>query len=630
MYTLLLYGFTDKHIPISSYQTMLQSSFRTKFMCAQEGWDERADEQRLDDIYTELYVTTGGDIYINTQHEVTQIEMAGKLSDMEQPIKPSDLFTTPAGKYKPIRTVQTNGNAGIGKTFLVRKFVLDWAEQRANQDVHLIFPFTFRYLNLLKGKRLCLAELIHNCIREYRGIQLDHLNCIFTALQLSGNINFDNSKFKLLFILDGLDESRLKIDTATNNVQDTDIDVKALCSMEELLTKLIDGSLLPSARLWITTRPAAANQIHSDFVDRMTEVRGFTDSQKEKYFRKKSKDEEQAGKIISHIRTSRSLYIMCHIPVFCWITAKVLEDVLKTQGEDLPKTLTEMYIYFLLVQSKLKKYNGDNTDIQRKAETSKMIQILAKLAFEQLLKRNMIFYESDLQNCDIDIRTADNYSGVFTQIFRKVQKVYKEKMFCFIHMSVQEFLAALHVHLTFTKYGINLLSEKKTFLSYLRLKLCGTKLEPAVFHQCAVDKALENQKGELDLFLRFLLGLSLQTNQVLLRDLVPSEGSSEPNQETTDYIKKKIGEDLSSERIINLFHCLNELKDSSLLQEVQQNLSSGRLPRLRLSPAQWSALGFILLSSEQDLELFDLKKYMASEQVLLRLLPVVTACKKAL
>lgn len=599
-------------------------------MCAQEGWDEKTDEQRLDDIYTELYVTAGGDTHINTQHEVTQIEMIRKPSDTEQPIKPSELFTPPAGKYKPIRTVQTNGNAGIGKTFLVRKFVLDWAEQRANQDVHLIFPFTFRYLNLLKGKHLSLAELIHNCIKEYIGIGKDALNCIFRALQLSGNTNFDNSKFKLLFILDGLDESRLKMDTATNKIQDTNIDVTASYSVEALLTKLIDGSLLPSTRLWITTRPAAANQIHSDFLDIMTEVRGFTDSQKEEYFRKKSKDEEQAGRIISHIKTSRSLYIMCHIPVFCWITAKVLEDVLKAQEEELPKTLTEMYIYFLLVQSKLKNNNGDKMDIQRKTETSKMIKILAKLAFEQLQKSNVIFYESDLKDCDINIRMADNYSGVFTQIFRKARGLYKEKVFCFIHLSVQEFLAALHVHLTFTNYGINLLSEKTNFLSYMRLKLCSTKLKLAVFHQCAVDKALQNQKGHLDLFLRFLLGLSLQTNQVLLRDLLAGECSSEPNEETTVYIKKKIGEDLSSERIINLFHCLNELNDSSLVQEVQQSLSSGRLPILRLSPAQWSALGFILLSSEQDLELFDLNKYMASEQVLLRLLPVVTVCKKAL
>ncbi|XP_056889596.1 NACHT, LRR and PYD domains-containing protein 3-like isoform X2 [Takifugu flavidus] len=219
-------GPTCEHVPIGSYQSNLQSNLRSKFMCVQEGCDEKVDEQRLDDVYTQLYVTTGGDIHINAQHEVTQIDMVGNPSDTEQPISPSDLFTPPAGKYKPIRTVLTNGNAGIGKTFLIRKFVLDWAEQRANQDVHLILPFTFRQLNLLRGTRRSLAELTHKCIQESRAIQIEALNSIFTALQSSGDAQFDSCKFKLLFILDGLDESRLEMDTRTNEFQEADIDVK--------------------------------------------------------------------------------------------------------------------------------------------------------------------------------------------------------------------------------------------------------------------------------------------------------------------------------------------------------------------------------------------------------------------
>ncbi|XP_029706080.1 NACHT, LRR and PYD domains-containing protein 12-like [Takifugu rubripes] len=621
-------GPTCEHVPIGSHQSNLQSNLRSKFMCVQEGCDEKADEQRLDDVYTQLYVTTGGDIHINAQHEVTQIDMVGNPSDTEQHISPSDLFTPPAGKYKPIRTVLTNGNAGIGKTFLIRKFVLDWAEQRANQDVHLILPFTFRQLNLLRGRHLSLAELTHKCIQESRAIQIEALNSIFTALQSSGDTNFDNCKFKLLFILDGLDESRLEMDTRTNEFQEADIDVKAPCSVEVLLTNLINRSLLPSARLWITTRPAAANQIHPDFVDMRTEVRGFNNEQKEEYFRRKFKEEEQACRIISHIKASRSLHIMCHIPIFCWVTAKVFQD--GEMREDLPKTLTAMYINFLVVQSTQKNKRGDGKGPQWSPESLKMIPILAKLAFEQLQKGNVIFYESDLRDCGITVRSADAYSGVFTQMFRRERGLFKEEVFCFVHLSVQEFLAALHAHLEFTNFGTNILSEIMNLFRYLLSKLPITEIKQAVFYQCAVDEALQNEKGHLDLFLRFLLGLSLPTNQALLRGLINGEGSSEPNQEIIGYIKRKIGENLSSERIINLFHCLNELNDSSLVQEVQQNLRSGRLTTESLSPAQWSALGFILLSSGQDLEMFDLKKYSASEWVLLRLLPVVTACRKAM
>ncbi|XP_072235568.1 protein NLRC3-like [Leuresthes tenuis] len=505
----------------------------------------------------------------------------------------------------------TKGVAGIGKTVLTQKFTLDWAEGKANQDIQFMFPFTFRELNVLKEKKFSLVELVHH---------------FFTETKEAGICSFE--EFQVVFIFDGLDECRLPLDFHNKEPL---TDVTESTSVDVLLTNLIRGKLLPSARLWITTRPAAANQIPPDCVGMVTEVRGFTDPQKEEYFRKRFRDKKQASGTISHIQTSRSLHIMCHIPVFCWITATVLEDVLKTrEGGELPKTLTEMYIHFLVVQAKVKKVKydgGAETDPHWSPESRKMIESLGKLAFEQLQKGNLIFYESDLTECGIDISAASVYSGVFTQIFKEERGLYQEKVFCFIHLSVQEFMAALHVHLTFVNSGVNLMEQQTTHWWPKWFN------EPYVkhLHQSAVNKALQSPNGHLDLFLRFLLGLSLQTNQSLLRDLLTQTGSSsQTNQETVDYIKKKISESLSAERSINLFHCLNELNDRSLVEQIQQSLSSGSLSTDKLSPAQWSALVFILLSSGKDLDVFDLKKYSASEEALLRLLPVVKASNKVL
>uniref|UniRef100_A0AAZ1Y1Z4 NACHT LRR and PYD domain-containing protein n=1 Tax=Oreochromis aureus TaxID=47969 RepID=A0AAZ1Y1Z4_OREAU len=321
---------------------------------------------------------------------------------------------------------------------------------------------------------------------------------------------------------------------------------------------------------------------------------------------------------------------MCHIPVFCWITATVLEDVLQTrEGGQLPKTLTEMYIHFLVVQAKVKriKYDGGaETDPHWSPESRKMIESLGKLAFDQLQKGNLIFYEPDLTECGIDITAASVYSGVFTQIFKEEKQLYQNKVFCFVHLSVQEFLAALHVHLTFINSGLNLLEEQQTTSMWPKL---SDKPKLQSLHQCAVDKALQSPNGHLDLFLRFLLGL--KTNQTRLQGLMTQTGSSaQTNREAVQYIKKKLSENLSAEKSINLFHCLNELNDRSLLEEIQQSLRSGRLSTDKLSPAQWSALVFILLSSEKDLDVFNLKKYFGSEEALLRLLPVVKVSKKAL
>ncbi|XP_034721760.1 protein NLRC3-like [Etheostoma cragini] len=579
----------------------LKSNQQKTFQCVFEGIAKAGNPTLLNQMFTEIYLMEGGAAEVNDEHEVRQIETASRKPDRpETTIRQEDIFKTPPGRDEPIRTVMTKGVAGIGKTVLTQKFTLDWAEGKANQDIQFTFPFTFRELNVLKERKFSLVELV-----DY----------FFSETKEAGIYRFE----EVVFIFDGLDECRLPLDFLKTEIL---TDVTESTSVDVLLTNLIRGKLLPSARLWITTRPAAANQIPPGCVDLVTEVRGFTDAQKEEYFRKRFRDEEQAGRIISHIKRSRSLHIMCHIPVFCWITATVLEDVLKTrEGGELPKTLTEMYIHFLVVQSKVKniKYDGGaETDPHWSPESKKMIESLGKLAFEQLQEGNLIFYESDLTECGIDITAASVCSGVFTQIFKEERGLYQDKVFCFVHLSVQEFLAALHVHLTFTNSGVNLLAEEQ-------------KTSSTQFYQSAVDKALQSPNGHLDLFLRFLLGLSLQTNQSLLRGLMTQTGSSsKTNQETVKYIKKKISKDLSAERSINLFHCLNELNDGSLVEQIQQSLSSGSLSTDKLSPAQWSALVFILLSSEEDLDVFDLKKYSASEEALLRLLPVVKASNKAL
>ncbi|XP_078786983.1 NLR family CARD domain-containing protein 3-like isoform X2 [Oryzias latipes] len=591
----------------------VQSGLKKKFQCVFEGMAKAGSPTLLNEIYTELFITEGGRGELNEEHEVRQIEAASRKADRaETSIRQEELFQLPAGRPEPIRTVMTKGVAGIGKTVLTQKFTLDWAEGKAHQNLHFTFPFTFRQLNVLKEEKFSLVELVHH---------------FFPETKQAGICSFED--FQVLFIFDGLDESRLPLDFHKTQILK---DPRKSTSVADLLTNLIRGNLLPSALLWITTRPAAANQIPAECVDMVTEVRGFNDPQKEEYFRKRFRDEEQASRIISHIQRSRSLHIMCHIPVFCWITATVLEDLLKSRGRgELPKSLTEMYIHFLVVQAKVQKVKydgGAETDPPWSPESRKMMESLGKLAFEQLQKGNLIFYESDLTECGIDIRAASVYSGVFTQVFREERGLYQDKVFCFIHLSVQEFLAALHVHLTFITSKLNLMKDKKRrSLTIFKLK----QSSPVQLYQSAVEKALQSPNGHLDLFLRFLLGLSLQTNQSLLRGLLTQTGSSsQTNQGTVQFIKKKINEDLSAERSINLFHCLNELNDGSLVEEIQQVLRSGRLSTHKLSPAQWSALVFILLSSGEDLEEFDLWKYSCSEEALLRLLPVVKASNKAL
>ncbi|KAJ0037168.1 hypothetical protein NL108_018002 [Boleophthalmus pectinirostris] len=698
----------------------LKCDLQQRFSRVFEGVAKAGDSAPLTQIYTELYITEGGASEVNQEHEVRHIEMVSRRqATLETTITCEELFKAHPHSPQPIRLVLTKGVAGVGKTVLTQKLSLDWAEGRAHQDLQLLFPFTFRDLNVLRDSQFSLVELLHHFFSPSKDL------CSFQQLQV-------------LFIFDGLDECRPPLDFSQTQVLS---DPTESASVHVLLVNLIRGSLLPSARLWITTRPAAANQIPTECVSMVTEVRGFTDPHKEQYFRKRFR--VQAKVVISHIKSIRSLHIMSHIPIFCWILSTVLKKLLEQTEPDLPRTLTQMYIHFLVVQAKVKniKYHqGSGEDLHWTPETREMVRSLGKLAFEQLQKGNLIFYESDLSECGLDAAAASVYSGVFTQIFREEPGLYQDKVYCFIHLSVQEFLAALHVHQIFYSSGENLLEtlhssertkctaheseqhsdSKEDFLvpsvspeaeetrpkehSTLRLRkrqsqsdrqtsektppkktktlkrslksTLKTKLlqnlnprsdksrqtrpetpespeydseefedysdteissVPAMtpdpdtaLYRSAVDQALQSPNGHLDLFLRFLLGLSLPTNQRLLQGLLTHTGSDPTNQETVKYIKQKLDEEgVSAERSLNLFHCLNELNDGSLVQAIQKNMRR-YLSYRTMSPSQWSALSFVLLSSESDLEEFDLRKYQASENALLGLLLVVRASTKAL
>ncbi|XP_057178224.1 NACHT, LRR and PYD domains-containing protein 12-like isoform X1 [Triplophysa rosa] len=587
-----------------------RSNLQMKCQCLYERVSRQENPILLNEIYTELYITESESGEISNEHEVRQIEtQSRRTKTRDTPIKCSDIFKPLPAQDKPIRCVLTKGVAGIGKTVSVQKFILDWAEGKANQDVHLIFPLPFRELNLMKDNILSLSDLLHVFFSETKEIE------IFS------------DEYKVLFIFDGLDECQLHLNFHNNQILS---DVNESASVDVMLTNLMAGNLLPSALIWITSRPAAADLIPSECVDRVTEVRGFTDKQKEEYFSKRISDESLANRIISHLKSSRSLYIMCHIPVFCWISATVLERMSsEPESEKIPETLTEMYTHFLIIQTNIKHQK----DYEKNDED--MIFKLGKLAFEQLVKGNVIFYDEDLRECGIDVAEASVYSGLCTQIFREEFGLYQGKVYSFVHLSIQEHLAALYAHMSFTNNNTNvfdpttLRNEGELSNSGLYQSI-GDTFSISDLHQRAVNKTLQSKNGRFDLFLCFLLGLSLESNQKLLQGLM-TRGARiyKSNEKTVGYIKQKISENPSPEKFINLFHCLNELDDHSLVEEIQHDLRSRKLNEVKLSSSQWSAVLFVLLTSEQTLNEFYLNEFVSGENVaetlfvLQKLLPVI-------
>ncbi|KAL1005898.1 hypothetical protein UPYG_G00065320 [Umbra pygmaea] len=481
-----------------------------------------------------------------------------------------------------IKTALTIGVSGIGKSVTMQRFILNWAEGKGYPEVQLIFPLPFRQLNLVKD-RLNLIELLYR---------------FFPELMDPGISDLESCRVG--FIFDGLDEFRSCLDFK-NNLKMTDVK-EAVC-VSTLLTNLIAGNILPSAHIWITSRPAAVSRIPSQYINEVTEIKGFSDVQKEEFFRRAIRDKNQAEAVITYLKASK-LYDLCRIPSICSIVASVLEkksNIYHKKCE--PFALTPFYD--VLLHSLTKNVN--------------IVDKMGKLAFMQLMKGITVLYEEDLRECNVEFHVADVCTDLKLPIFREDVGLHQTKMYYFAHTTIQEFFAAKWIIQSNGSplCNINLKTLREEHLWFF----------PDACHlKRAVDKTLQSQTGHLDLFLRFLLGIS-QTVELFSQYGCPL---STALPEILEYIKEKVMENPASPRTLNLLNCMRELKDDSLTNMAMAILTKKIKPGAKYPRAHWLDLATFLMAENNPKNICGIELNISrDDKQIHRLLPIIKASKTA-
>ncbi|XP_073700603.1 protein NLRC3-like [Garra rufa] len=608
------------HVPQVSHSTSINNNeilesvknkIKLRMMKESERILEGSAQQSvsLNKIYTQLFIIDDSNPK-DKEHEIWQIETMNDLNTSGQTvITYNEILKPPLDEKRTMKIVLTKGIAGIGKTVTVQKFVHDWASGKANQDLELVFLLPFRELNLLEEDNQSLFDLLCAFYPEFN-----------EAKPISDWI----CDRKVLLILDGLDEYKNELSFQTSILSD----VTKKATMDVLLENLLRGKLLPSAHVWITSRPVAAEQLPAEIFKQgyVTQIRGFIDEQKKEYFMRQFEDPDLTQKVTCHLKSHKSLWILCHIPLFCWISSVVLKTIIKSQNtdRDMPSNQTEMYIHYLLIQTGLShnKYQGQNVSqedalIQHK----ELIKKLAALAYWKPKEQNSMFSKEDLRKYCITPDEALRYPGIIIRVSECMFGYNRTKLFSFVHLSVQEFFAALFVFHEF-------LSGNQESLGLTKAKR-GQKSNLSDFLKSVIDVAVESTNEHLDLFICFLFGISCDSSRRILEGLLPrlEDSSLEDHKKVTKYIKCLWRKDLSPERCLSLVRCIVELKDRSFLQ--MPDLEHSRTKKT-LTLFQCTLLAFRFLMSDTDHDEFVLRKFNITLEGFQRFSPAITCFRQAM
>ncbi|KAG8145508.1 hypothetical protein E2320_012031 [Naja naja] len=536
------------------------------------------------------------------QHDFIQIETTNGLRNISKKIPLEKLFL-PLSKFnRPPRVSVTIGVAGIGKSTLVKFFVHAWAKREMSKNFMFVLPLTFRELNAYE--KLSAEKLVRLAAPHLMDLSL-----------------LPMSSARTLLILDGLDEFKTLLDFSNATVC---TDPQKETQVDNLITNIIRGHLLPKVSIWITSRPTATTQIPGGLVDRLTEVQGFGDTEIKNYLDHMfSENQSLADGVMQHLKNNRSLYALCTVPAFCCICGSSMGYFLTRadhppETSAVPKTLSEIYSYYFKILL-CGDWQGKQKEVLRIEPMvnnyKKMANGLGRLAFYSLIKRKYMFFDQDMKAYGVDLSSL--HFSLSSRILLKEETPFSS-IYYFSHLTFQEYLAATYY------YSV---AKRALFGLFVESGMSWPKLGFVNHVKNAIQRSLQSEDGHLDIFIRFLVGLlSSQVNKVLSDWFLVRDEHHSYWSHVVGLFQNFLGVDqVVSCRTVNLMRCLHELQHTEVAANVEEAMKTESLAGT-LTPMNCSALAYVLQTSEACVEEANLSNCL-TYHILQSLLSQILYCR---
>lgn len=496
----------------------------------------RGVERPLGEVYTDLHVVSEDSNGPNIEHEVMSIKKPENNTPEEISVK--DIISAEFIQKDIEQMILLHGVAGSGKSVILRKIILDWSNELPNH-VHLMFPLSIRELKQTFGDAdISFLDILHHFYPETKRLKEDQYN---------------SNKFKILYVFEDLEEILEDMDFQKTPFV---FKLEKPAKLNVIIASILRGHLLRCGYFLFASRTLANFHIPFDTKHHSYEVLGFKEKAREDYFRKRFRDKSQARRVIEYVKSSRTLQVMCHLPLFCSLLSDSCQSIFNQQGPEaeLPKGITLLYTRLFLAL--LRDYRKER---KAKLDELKFIMTLGKHAFTMLEKgRYFLCVSYPEETKALDELEAVTYIGLSTLFYVKPMPFVDEKMFSFMHPTVQEYMAALYVLLTFVNEDSNIFEAPKGRRLF---PLSKPKKSTMDLFKNALERSLACEDGKMDIFMRFLFGLSSSSNIELIQQFFKqSVNWASVEEEAGALIRKKMAENqCPAPRAKNLQLCLEEL-----------------------------------------------------------------------